>query len=245
MTSESGDLAILKTSSLTIALERELERLIVSGELAPGERLNEFHLAARFGTSRGPLREATRSLEAKGFLQVVRNRGVFVRELTVEEVSEIYDVRGGLFALAGRLAAESMTDKTLVRLNALVEKMQLASDAQDFDAYYPLNLEFHAAILETAGNRTLQLEYHRFVKKMHLFRSKSLLEGGGLEVSNREHREIVRTLEARDPDAAFLTHWRHVERARQRLVSLIKAKDEDPHLYLSGSEPKARASETR
>jgi DNA-binding GntR family transcriptional regulator len=73
------DLTVVKTVSLTNALEKQIERLIVEGELAPGERLNEIQLANRFGTSRGPLREATRSLEAKGFVEVIRNRGVFVR----------------------------------------------------------------------------------------------------------------------------------------------------------------------
>src|SRR5687768_3586195 len=77
--------------SLTSALERELERLILSGELPPGDRINEIHLARRFGTSRGPIREATRSLEAKGLVQVVRNRGVFIRRLSIEEALEIYD----------------------------------------------------------------------------------------------------------------------------------------------------------
>src|SRR3546814_1563212 len=89
----SDDLTILRTMSLTGALEREIERLILSGELAPGERINEIHLATRFGTSRGPIREAIRSLEAKGLVEAVRNRGVFIRRLTAEEAIEIYDVR--------------------------------------------------------------------------------------------------------------------------------------------------------
>src|SRR3546814_6500393 len=99
LTQPLDDLTVVKTVSLTNALEKQIERLIVEGELAPGERLNEIQLAARFGTSRGPLREATRSLEAKGFVEVIRNRGVFVRQLSVEEALEVYDVRAALFGL--------------------------------------------------------------------------------------------------------------------------------------------------
>src|SRR3546814_7199089 len=69
LTQPLDDLTVVKTVSLTNALEKQIERLIVEGELAPGERLNEIQLAGRFGTSRGPLREATRSLEAKGFVR--------------------------------------------------------------------------------------------------------------------------------------------------------------------------------
>lgn len=220
-----GDLAIVRTVSLTSALEKQLERLIVEGELAPGERLNENQLAVRFGTSRGPLREATRSLEAKGFVEVIRNRGVFVRQLTVAEALEIYDMRAALFGLAGRLVAGRMTAELGARLRALVADMESAAAAGDFEAYYPKNLEFHAAIVEASGNATLVREYRRFVKKMHLFRARSLVQGGGLAVSNREHAEMLEALLASDPQRAHETHWRHVENAKQRLIAALDPAD--------------------
>ena len=220
---ERDDLSILKTVSLTTALERQLERLIVGGELAPGDRLNEIQLAARFGTSRGPLREATRSLEAKGFVESIRNRGVFVRQLSLLEASEVYEVRSVLFGLAGRLLAPQMTDEIRVELEKLVEAMERASKASDLDAYYPLNLEFHDVIVKAAGNRTLAVEYHRFVKKMHLFRVKSLVQGGGLAVSNHEHAQILETLTSRDPDRSFTAHWSHVDNAMRRMIAAVKA----------------------
>src|SRR3546814_4383395 len=138
---------------------------MVEGELAPGERLNETQLAARFGTSRGPLREATRSLEAKGFVEVIRNRGVFVRQLSVEEALEVYDVRAALFGLAGRLLAQKMNDELLAKLNRQLDVMEAAAAQSDFETYYPLNLEFHRTIVESTGNKMLLAEYLRFVKK--------------------------------------------------------------------------------
>lgn len=217
------DLTVVKTVSLTNALEKQIERLIVEGELAPGERLNEIQLASRFGTSRGPLREATRSLEAKGFVEVIRNRGVFVRQLSIEEALEVYDVRAALFGLAGRLLAQKMTDDLLAKLNRQLDAMEAAAAKSDFETYYPLNLEFHRTIVESAGNKTLLAEYLRFVKKMHLFRAKSLVQGGGLAVSNREHREMVDALASGDVERAHATHWRHVERAKARLLAALEA----------------------
>jgi DNA-binding GntR family transcriptional regulator len=206
------DLTVVRTVSLTNAIEKQIERLIVDGALAPGERLNEIQLASRFGTSRGPLREAMRSLAAKGFVRMIRNRGVFVRELSIEEVLEVYDVRAALFGLAGRL---------LARLNSFLERMEIAAGGADFERYYPLNLEFHQLIVKSAGNDTLLAEYQRFVKKMHLFRAKSLVQGGGLAVSNREHREMVDALASGDIERAHATHWRHVERAKARLMAAM------------------------
>ena len=222
MTQPLDDLTVVKTVSLTNAIERQIERLIIEGELAPGERLNEIQLASRFGTSRGPLREATRSLEAKGFVEVVRNRGVFVRQLSIEEALEVYDVRAALFGLAGRLLAQKMTDEILARLNGFLDAMETASSNGDFESYYPLNLEFHQTIVESSGNRTLLAEYQRFVKKMHLFRARSLVQGGGLAVSNREHREMVDALAAGDLELAQATHWSHVERAKARLMAAME-----------------------
>jgi DNA-binding GntR family transcriptional regulator len=217
------DLTVVKTVSLTNALEKQIERLIVEGELAPGERLNEIQLANRFGTSRGPLREATRSLEAKGFVEVIRNRGVFVRQLSIEEALEVYDLRAALFGLAGRLLAQKMNDELLAKLNRQLDAMEAAAAQSDFETYYPLNLEFHRTIVESAGNKTLLAEYLRFVKKMHLFRAKSLVQGGGLAVSNREHREMVDALASGDVERAHATHWRHVERAKARLLAALEA----------------------
>lgn len=232
--SDSSDLAILKTVSLTSALERELERLITNGELAPGERLNEIQLSTRFGTSRGPLREATRSLEAKGFVNVIRNRGVFVRQLSAREAREIYEVRGTLFGLAARLVCENMTAEILADLKAQIDTMQVAADANDFDTYYPLNLAFHETIMREARNATMQKEYLRLVAKLHLFRAKSLVQGGGLSVSNDEHVEILKALEKGDGDASYLAGWRHVERAKLRMMATLDAAEAEGAKQVSG-----------
>ncbi len=215
------DLSVVKSVSLASALVREIERLILTGELEPGSRINEIHLANRFGTSRGPIREATRSLEAKGLVEVVRNRGVFVRRLSTEEAVEIYDVRSALFGQAGRLLAEHMTDEILARLTGFITDMDKLAESGEFDAYYPVNLAFHSFIVDSAGNKTLAAEYRRFVDKLHLFRARSLVQGGGLAVSNREHREMVDALASGDGERAFITHWRHVDRAKKRLLASI------------------------
>ncbi len=225
MSSDSSflsDLSVVKSASLTSVLEKEMERLILTGELEPGERINEIHLSNRFGTSRGPLREATRSLEAKGLVEVVRNRGVFVRRLSVEDAIEIYDVRAALFGQAGRLLAERMTDELLVQAHAsCVDEMDVVAERGNFDEYYPLNIAFHNLIVTSAGNRTLTAEYQRFVNKLHLFRARALVQGGGLSVSNREHRAMLEALASGDGDRAQITHWRHVALAKRRLMAAV------------------------
>ncbi|MBC7800544.1 MAG: FCD domain-containing protein [Gemmatimonadaceae bacterium] len=211
-----------RTASLATVLEREIERMIVGADLAPGERINENQLADRFGTSRGPIREAVRALEGSGLVTSVRNRGFFVRRLSVTEVREVYDVRAALFGLAGRLLAERVTDAQLAQLHAFVATMEDASAARDFDAYYPVNLAFHEYIMDASGNATLAAQYRNFVKKLLLFRVRSLVQGGGLAVSNREHREMLSAIAARDPSWSHEAHWRHVAAAKDRLLAVVR-----------------------
>ena len=219
MNTELDNLSIIKSFSLTSILVRELERLIVTGELLPGDRMNELQLASRFGTSRGPLREAMRGLEAKGYVEILRNRGVFVRSITLDEAKEIYDVRTVLFGLAGKLAAGRITDEDIVMLRELLGKMDEAVLNEDIDTYYHLNLDFHAAILKTSGNKTLIDDYNRLVTRMHLFRVQGLNLGGGLAVSNREHADIVASLASGDPELAQRAAIAHVECGKQRVIA--------------------------
>lgn len=216
-----SDLQVLRSSSLTGVLERELEHLILMGDLKPGERLNEIQLSTKFGTSRGPLREATRSLQAKGLVEIIRNRGVFVRSVSAEEAFEIYDVRAAIFGLAGRLLTDLVTETTLARLNAFLDEMDVIADSKDFDRYYPANLAFHDYLIGATGNKTLVREYKSLVNKLHLCRARGLVQAGGLSVSNREHREMVDALASGNRERAQEAFFRHVERSKNRFRMTI------------------------
>ncbi len=220
---QAGDLELLRTSSLTGAVEKELEHLILTGELKPGERLNEIRLSNRFGISRGPLREATRSLAARGLLDVVRNRGVFVRSISVKEALEIYDLRAAIFGLAGRLLVDHVTDEMLATLNDYLQRMDALAEQRNFDDYYPTNLAFHDHLIGATGSASLVNEYHGLVDRLHLCRAKGLVQAGGLAVSNREHREMVDSLAAGDKLRAQEAFFRHVERSKRRFEMAAEA----------------------
>jgi phosphonate utilization transcriptional regulator len=218
MTSPVENIALIKARSLAALIEAEVERMIMAGEIAPGDRVNENQLALRFGTSRGPIREALRSLEAGGLVELKPNRGVFVRSITLEEACDIYAVRAGLFGLAGRLCAERLSAADIKALKELLAAMEKAAKAKDFDAYYPMNLKLHEFIIDHSGNPVLASHYRDLVKMLHLFRARSLVQGGGLAISNSEHREMVDAIAAKDGERAHRAHFDHVMRARERLT---------------------------
>ena len=179
-------------------MQAEIEQLILRGELAIGQHVNESELAARFGTSRGPIREALRALEESGLVRSEKHRGVFVREISVAEADEIYDVREALDQLIGQRVAERATPEQIGDLKALVAEMEEATAQQDVKRYHALNLKFHDLLVDFAGNARLTESYRLLTKELLLFRLRGLQDGGGFAVSNTEHKAVLEAIAARD-----------------------------------------------
>ena len=176
MTQAPPNIAILQSHSLTMLVQRELERMVLAGELVAGEKLNEPVLAERLGVSRGPVREALRALAETGLVRLEKNRGVFVREISVAEADEIYELRATLDQMAGRKLAQAITPEQLAELRAVVKRMQDAAIRDDREGYHLANLRFHDALVEFAGNAKLLQMYRRLVNELSLFRRHTLAE---------------------------------------------------------------------
>lgn len=213
----SAALAFLQSSSLPMLMQEEIERLIMTGELPVGSRINESELSQRFNTSRGPIREALRALEEAGLVRNEKNRGVFVREIAFEEADEIYELREALEEIIGRRVALAIKPDAVERLRAMLDAMRSAAQAQDVEQYAQLNLQFHEILLDTAGSKKLTETYKRLVKELHLFRMRALDSGGGLRVSADEHRVIVDAIASGNPDIAGPALRKHVADSRARM----------------------------
>ncbi|GAU82674.1 FCD domain-containing protein [Bosea sp. BIWAKO-01] len=210
-------LQLRRNQSLTSIIRHELEQMIERGELSAGERLNENALAARLGVSRGPIREACRGLEQSGLVNVVVNRGVFIRALDGREAAELYEIRAALYGLAGRLLAPIVTDEQVAILSGYVAEMDAAMAAGDLNSFYPGNLRFHEAIVEFGGNGRLAAECAAIHREMHLLRRRTLDMPGRMTTSNDEHRTILERIAARDPAGAEAALEEHVLISRTAL----------------------------
>jgi len=209
-------LELLRSHSLTNLARQEIEQMIMSGELPPGAKLNENTLAAQLGVSRGPVREALRALEQTGLVRVEKNRGVFVRQIPIEEADEIYELRAALEQMVGSKLARTITRGQLKELHALIEQMEQAVAHSDLDAYHSLNLRFHSALVEFAGNRKLAETYRRLVNELNLFRKNALAQDH-LPTSVREHRNIADAIESGKVEIAGTLLYEHVMASRERM----------------------------
>src|SRR6202048_1955271 len=208
-----------RAETLSSLVGEELERMIIRGELQAGDRINESALAQVFSISRGPIREACRSLEKSNLVRVVTNRGVFVREMSVAQAAEIYDVRAHIFGLAGRLAANRISSREIEELLAMVAEMQ---EAKDIDSYYPLNVAFHARLVELSGNSRVAELYYSLGEELHLFRRRGLVGGDAIVLSNREHLHIVEALRDHSRELAERTMADHILAGKARLLERVK-----------------------
>jgi DNA-binding GntR family transcriptional regulator len=206
---------------LSPAIAEELKRLIFSGEIQPGARLNEAALALRMGTSRGPIREAIRLLTGQGLVTAVPNRGVFVRQISVREMLEIYELRALIFGFAAERACEHLDEASRAELQTLLARMDAACEAGDATHYYELNLGFHAKILQLCGNERASQAYDDHVKELHLFRRSFFNSPGNMRRSNAEHSAIFEAIAKRDPRRARALAERHVLSGRDRLLARL------------------------
>jgi phosphonate utilization transcriptional regulator len=210
-------LQLVQSNSLPALVQVEIEQLILRGDLAIGQRINESELATRFGTSRGPIREALRALEESRLVRSEKNRGVFVREISVAEADEIYDVREALDQLIGHRVAERATPEQLRDLEAVLAEMDGATGARDIKSYHVLNLKFHDMLVDFAGNARLTEGYRLLTKGLLLFRLRGLQDGGGFAVSNTEHKAVVEAVAARDCARAGRLLRQHASESRARM----------------------------
>ncbi|RKP49112.1 phosphonate utilization associated transcriptional regulator [Trinickia fusca] len=210
-------IAVVRSRSLTTLVREAIERHIAEGALAPGEKLTEADWAARLHVSRGPVREAFRSLEELGLVRIEKNRGVFVRTVSLAEADEIYELRAVLEAGACRLACARIDAIGLARLDRCVEAMEAACAASDRDSYARANVEFHDAIVAAAGNAKLYDTYRRLVGELNLFRRAALgAHAGAIEHSLAEHRAMLAALGAQDGERMAQLMHEHVSGGRRR-----------------------------
>ncbi|MEP7085284.1 MAG: phosphonate utilization associated transcriptional regulator [Betaproteobacteria bacterium] len=211
-------IALLRTHSLATLAHRELERMILAGDLPAGAKLNEAEVAARLGISRGPIREAFRALEESGLVRVEKNRGVFVRQVSMAEADEIYDVRASLDEMIGRRVAQRASIEQIAQLRALIARMESAAAARNTSEYYAANIAFHDALAQFAANVKLLDMYRRLVNELSLYRRKTIERGGAiLPISVREHRKIVEAIAAQDAAMAGRLMFEHAMASRERM----------------------------
>jgi DNA-binding GntR family transcriptional regulator len=221
-----GLITSVRDTSLGKLVRDEMLALILRGEFAPGQRINEPDVAARLRVSRVPVREALRELESSGLLAARKHSGVFVRVLDRKEVADLYELRSVLDGHAGRRAAELPTaprQALAKKLAAALREMKAHARRHDVPAYYASNLSFHWMIVEAAANEQLARTYRGIVQQLHLARLKNLSHDIGMRASLVEHEQILAALSGGDAERCQALLASHVTASHGRLLKRLDA----------------------
>lgn len=201
-----------------------LRERIFSGQLAPGDFIDEIAWASTLNISRTPLREALKVLCAEGLLRHEPRRGCFVSKVTDRDLDDIFPV---LALLEGRCAFEASqraSDAELEALEALHQQLAQHAAQGRIQQYYSTNHSIHEAIITLADNRWLAQVIGDLRKIMRLARLQQLHAPGRLKQSLSEHLAVFAALKARDADGAEAAMRTHLTRQRQALRELAQAR---------------------
>lgn len=215
----------LRQRPLVLEVRDELERMILDGEVPGGERLNEYDLAERMGVSRGPVREAARSLEHDGLVMTVCNRGVFVREFSIEDALELFDLRATIAGQVCERASATASDDSKARLRACVEHMSDFAARSDEESFFAANHEFHDMLARASGGGRAASLYVALGKEVCLLRRQFLRGQSQLKDSNAEHDRIVSAIERGDCTAARREGAAHHLNAKKRLLEAFQGRE--------------------
>lgn len=194
---------------------------ILNGSVAPGTRLIESDLARDLQTSRTPIREALRRLEAEGLLEVLPHRGARVSEWTAEDLREVYDLRSVLEAMAAERAAARIGEATLAELGALCDEMDEQAAAQTStsrDRVSELNNRYHDLVRDAAASPRLNSMIQSVVQLPLVAAAFHRYRGPDMQRSANQHRELIEALRVRDGLWAGAVMRAHVLAAKATLI---------------------------
>ena len=215
-----------------------LRQAILAGELLPGERVRELALAAEYGVSRTPMREALRQVAAEGLVDLVPNKGASVAAPTADEARHAFEAVAGLEAQAAALFCERASEEERHRLRHLVAELGKRFVARDLPGYFTANEQVHALIVEGARNPVIAELHARLNARLRpaRFQANMTLERWTAAVD--EHLTMAHAMEARDGALAADLTRRHLdhrlyvgpqweERRREMIANLLALKGEE------------------
>lgn len=201
--------------------ERILETIrdaIMSGALKPGEKVAEPELAARFGISRTPIREAFRQLESEGYLTVIPRKGALVASFSAKDVEEFYAIKSILEGYAARKACSRLSSREINKLEGINEKLREIAEEGDVRHFFKVHNNFHDLFIRGADNQKLHDMIEALLKKFQRLRLASLSKPGRMLISVEEHEKIIEAFRSRDAVLAEMLVQKNAEYGGKVLI---------------------------
>lgn len=203
-----------------------LRKAILTGQLKPGERLMEVHLANQLGVSRTPIREAIRKLELEGLVIMIPRRGAEVARITEKSLKDVLEVRRALDALSVELACDRITEEDTERLLAACHEFEQAAKGKDAAVIAKADVALHDIIVEATGNQRLMQMVNNLSEQMYRYRFVYIKEESRHDNLIAEHREIYESIATRDKVRAAKAARLHIDNQEKSIIRQIRLENE-------------------
>ena len=201
---------------------KTLRKGILTGELKPGERLMEIHLANRLGVSRTPIREAIRKLELEGLVTMVPRRGAEGANITEKNLKDVLEVRQALESLAIELACERITEENKEELRQKLDQVETAVRTGDTGAIASADVAFHDAIVEFSGNMRLIQLVGNLGEQMYRYRFEYIKDVSKHSQIMSEHRIMFDSIMENDRAKAARIVKVHINNQEEAIMRQIQ-----------------------
>ncbi|MCY1150948.1 MAG: GntR family transcriptional regulator [Sphaerochaetaceae bacterium] len=212
-----NDNSIIIFDDLGTKAYKKLKEMIISGQLKPGQKLNQVKLAEKLGISRTPLLQAMNRLTSEQLTETIPRRGTRVRKFTNEDLLSIFEIRGRLEPYICELAARSINEEQILLLQENIAEMSKAIENNDEAIFKTLDNEFHSIIIEGSNNSFIAEVLQKYVPLMHAV---NLLKP--MEKSLQDHKNIVESLIEKDGlGASQLMHYHIYGSTKNKLLQIL------------------------
>lgn len=199
-----------------------LRQAILTGELKPGERLMEIHLANRLGVSRTPIREAIRKLELEGLVTMIPRRGAEVAQITEKSMKDVLEVRRTLDALSAELACERISKEEEEQLKKACQDFEEAVKTKDAKIIAKADVALHDIIAAATGNQRLIQLINNLAEQMYRYRFEYIKDASQHERIIKEHRIIYESIVNKDKEAASNMAKTHIDNQEKAVIARIR-----------------------
>lgn len=204
-----------------------LRQAILTGEMKPGERLMEIHLANKLGVSRTPIREAIRKLELEGLVTMIPRRGAEVAEITEKSLKDVLEVRRTLDALSVELACDRINDEELESLRTACLKFEEATKTKDARVIAKADVSLHDIIVKATRNQRLIQLVNNLSEQMYRYRFEYIKDESGHATLIDEHRIIYESIRRKDKETAANTAKLHIDNQEKAIMKQIRIEKQE------------------
>lgn len=199
-----------------------LRQAILTGELKPGERLMEIHLANRLGVSRTPIREAIRKLELEGLVTMIPRRGAEVAQITEKSMKDVLEVRRAMDALCVELACDRISREDTEKLKKACENFEAAVETGDVKKIAQADVALHDIIVQATGNKRLIQLVNNLSEQMYRYRFEYIKDFSQHERLEEEHRIIYESIVKKDKETASQAARLHIDNQEIAIIKQIR-----------------------